>query len=42
MGEAGREKAMGDFTLDKMLPKTMEVYRELLKLKEPVENVKGG
>ncbi len=42
MGEAGREKAMKNFTLDKMLSKTMEVYCELLKLKEPVENVKGS
>ncbi|CUS77491.1 Glycosyltransferase involved in cell wall bisynthesis [Candidatus Kryptonium thompsonii] len=40
MGEAGRAKAMKNFSLDKMLSKTVEVYYELLKSKEPVENVK--
>lgn len=42
MGKAGKEKAMKDFTLDKMLSKTVEVYRELLKLKEAVEDVKNS
>lgn len=40
MGEVGREKAMREFNLEKMLSKTMEVYCEVLKLKELVKDVK--
>ncbi|CUT04899.1 hypothetical protein JGI25_01493, partial [Candidatus Kryptobacter tengchongensis] len=40
MGETGREKAIREFNLEKMLSKTMEVYYEVLKLKELVKDVK--
>jgi len=34
MGHAGREKALKEFTLNRMLRKTGRVYQEVLELKK--------